>query len=457
MLVQRGACDSKECNLECVSACAKVHGPNAPLQLMKNSIFPSIDEGSCTHCLACLRSCPRNAITINGESQILEYSSIESCKTNKINVLSARPYQVADEYTRMSEADTIFARVQFDPEFQYYHQTEFSGAENMISKKIPGYERFEFELSIAAWNLYDSRHSIRRPGIGLDTEATEIGAKTDLAPEEYTRMIKAATRFFGASLTGIAEIDRKWLYTNNRSGEPYNIPTTINRVIVMGIAMNYDAIATSPTFTSSAETGLGYSLMAFVEAELVSFIQRFGYSAIACGNDVGLSVPMAIDAGLGQYGRHGLLITKAFGPRIRIAKVLTDMPLLVDSPDQDFCSAVVKFCGTCEKCAHNCPSQSIPLGKKQTWRGTTRSNNPGVNKWYVNVETCYGFWIENGAECSNCIRSCPYNKNDGNLHRIILWVIQHLPWFNRLIVKMDDVAGYGKQNNNNKFWRKYVT
>jgi translation initiation factor RLI1 len=60
MLVQRGTCDSEECDLECVSACVKVHGPDAPLQLMGNSIFPSIDEDSCTHCLACLRSCPHN-------------------------------------------------------------------------------------------------------------------------------------------------------------------------------------------------------------------------------------------------------------------------------------------------------------------------------------------------------------------------------------------------------------
>ena len=163
------------------------------------------------------------------------------------------------------------------------------------------------------------------------------------------------------------------------------------------------------------------------------------------GNDIGLSVPLAIDAGLGMIGRHGILITKEFGPRVRIAKVLTDMPLISDTPDLDFCRSVTRFCEVCEKCATTCPSQSIPYGSERTWNGKTRSNNPGVQKWYINPETCYNFWIENGSECSNCIRSCPYNKENGYLHKFILWLTQHMPWLNRIIVRMDDLVGYGKQ------------
>jgi hypothetical protein len=103
-----------------------------------------------------------------------------------------------------------------------------------------------------------------------------------------------------------------------------------------------------------------------------------------------------------------------------------------------------------------CPSQSIPYGKEQTWKGVTKSNNPGIRKWFVDVEACYGFWVENGSECSNCIRSCPYNKKDGLFHRTILWLIRHAPWLNRLIVKMDDFAGYGRQKSGTKFWKKFM-
>jgi len=450
MYISESLCNPQVCKYECLDACARIHGDDSPLGFGKESLYPIIDEETCTECLACVRACPLNAISLNKR---LDTIPEPVPPPPEIPVYSDSPYEVSDALSSMSEADTIFARVQYDPEYEFYKKTEFSGAEFMISKGIPGYGRFEHELSVAAWELYDSRHSIERPGIGLDSDADTIGKKIVTNPVELTHMVKKASLFFGAELVGIADLNRVWLYTHDRKGEPYDIPKSYAYAVVMAIEMDYDAIATSPTFTSAAATGLGYSKMAFIEAELASFIRRMGYSVKTCGNEVGLSVPMAIDAGLGQYGRHGLLITKQYGPRVRIAKVLTDMPLIPDSPDYNFCKAAVRFCETCEKCAHMCPSQSIPYGKERTWAGKTKSNNPGIKKWYTNVETCYGFWVENGSECSNCIRSCPYNKRDGRLHRTVLWFIQHMPWLNRFIVKFDNIAGYGKQKTSDNFWK----
>ncbi|MGD9395679.1 MAG: reductive dehalogenase [Candidatus Thorarchaeota archaeon] len=452
MHVNTEACVPSSCNRECLDACQRVHGENSPLSFREGQDFPLVDLETCTVCLACVRACPLNAITTDQEKRS---RTISPKKPTTCDVTEYCPYEVRDSFEPMSEADTVFARVQYDPIFRYYQQAEFAGAELMISKDIPGYGRFEHELIVAAWKLYDSRHSIRRPGIGLDSEASEAGERRVTDPSELTQMVKKAARFFGADLVGIAPLNRDWLYTGNRRGEPYNVPETFEYVIVMAVEMDYDAIATSPAFTSSAAVGLGYSSMAFIELELASFIQKIGYRAMTSGNDVSLSVPQAIDAGLGQYGRHGLLITKEFGPRVRIAKVLTDMPLQRDYPDEGFCKSVIRFCETCEKCATTCPSQSIPYGKEQTWEGATISNNSGIKKWFVEVESCYGFWVENGSDCSNCIRSCPYNKKDGIFHRTILWFVQHTPWLNRLIVKMDDIAGYGKQKSGTRFWKRF--
>jgi reductive dehalogenase len=348
----------------------------------------------------------------------------------------------------------IFARVRNDPNFEYYGKDEWYGAEAMIEGNIEGYSRFEHELAVANWHLYDERTRIT--GVPHDAiTGAESERKIRARSDVLTVAIKRAARFIGADLVGIADLDRRWLYSEDRGGTPYDIPETFNRAIVMAIEMDYDSIATSPSFTSSAATALTYSKMAFLEIELMAFIRRLGYSAISCGNDVGLSVPLAIDAGLGGYGRHGLLITKKFGPRVRLAKVLTDMPLEADQPDTRFAQSVIRFCEVCEKCAVHCPSQSIPFGPDQTLGGESKSNNPGVRKWYINPETCYGFWVENGSECSNCLRSCPYNKEDGLLHRLILWIVEYMPWMNRLIVKMDDIVGYGKQKPPSVSWNKY--
>ena len=452
MHVNAEACVPSFCNRECLEACQRVHGDDSPLSFHEVQDSPLINLETCTVCLACVRACPLDAITTD---QGKRTRTVSPTKAVARDVIGHCPYEVRDSFEPMSEADTVFARVQYDPDFQYYQHAEFSGAELMISKDVLGYGRFEHELIVAAWKLYDSRHSIQRPGIGLDPDAGEFGERRISDPFELTQMVKKAARFFGADLVGIAPLNRDWLYTVNRQGEPYNVPETMEYVIVMAVEMDYDAIATSPAFTSSAEVGLGYSKMAFVELELASFIKRLGYNAMTSGNDVSLSVPQAIDAGLGQYGRHGLLITKEFGPRVRIAKVLTDMPLQRDYPDEGFCKSVIRFCETCEKCATTCPSQSIPYGKEQTWEGTSISNNPGIKKWFVEVESCYGFWVENGSDCSNCIRSCPYNKMDGIFHRTILWFVKHTPWLNRLIVQMDDIVGYGKQKSGNKFWKKF--
>jgi reductive dehalogenase len=173
--------------------------------------------------------------------------------------------------------------------------------------------------------------------------------------------------------------------------------------------MDQDVLASSPSAFSNISVGLGYSKMAFIAGSLAQFIRNLGYNAIPCGNDTALSIPLAIDAGLGQLGRNGLLITPKYGPRVRIAKVLTDMPLKVEKPIQ---FGVTDVCNRCKKCAENCKTEAISF-QDMTSKGPTSSNNSGVLKWYVDPEKCYMFWNQNGAPCSTCITVCPFNDGVG--------------------------------------------
>ncbi len=444
MLTVKESCNPSECNLECVEACQSVQGDNAPLTISKETDRPSIRNDGCTACLLCVQACPLNAIEIEGSTASAAHA-IKRRKRTKPKPVAKQPYEVADDFVRFSEADMIFARAWNDPEFKHYRKSEWDRAKAAMESGLSGYGRAYYELARAGWELYNHRTSMMNPLADLEGDGSSSANERIFDSDSLTRMMKKAARFFGASLVGVASLNPQWLYSASRRGVEYSIPDSIDHAVVMAIAMDYDAIATSPTFISSAATALGYSTMAFVEIELAAFIRRLGYRAIPCGNDIALSVPLAIDAGLGQYGRHGLLVTKEFGSRVRIAKVLTDMPLLPDGPDLDFCSSVTRFCEVCEKCAEHCPSQSIPYGTDRTWHGDSRSNNPGVKKWYVDVESCYGFWVQNGAECSNCIRSCPYDKRDGLALRILLWLTCHMPRLNSLVVKLDNLLGYGKQ------------
>jgi epoxyqueuosine reductase QueG len=76
-----------------------------------------------------------------------------------------------------------------------------------------------------------------------------------------------------------------------------------------------------------------------------------------------LHVPIAVTAGLGEFARNGSIITRRFGPRVRLATVTTNVPLV---PDQPIDIGVQDLCAICKKCAANCPAQCIPHAR--WWR-----------------------------------------------------------------------------------------
>ena len=57
-------------------------------------------------------------------------------------------------------------------------------------------------------------------------------------------------------------------------------------------------------------------------------------------------------AGLGWIGRNNLLVNKNFGARVRLVTILTDLPLVVDSPASE-------GCGSCQACLSICPAGAI--------------------------------------------------------------------------------------------------
>lgn len=61
---------------------------------------------------------------------------------------------------------------------------------------------------------------------------------------------------------------------------------------------------------------------------------------------------VALRAGTGWIGRNNLLVHPDYGSRIRIATILTNMPLDTDEPVED-------GCGECKKCISICPVSSI--------------------------------------------------------------------------------------------------
>ncbi|GAH33599.1 putative reductive dehalogenase (rdhA), partial [marine sediment metagenome] len=290
-------------------------------------------------------------------------------------------------------------------------------------------------------------------------------------PVKETRDVKKVAKFFGASLVGVCELDRRWVYSHRYAlgntlpivreeitdeemaagtSEKIEIPEEYKYAIVCAIEMNYELLRSSPTYTMGGATGLCYSKMAFIAGSLAQFIRSLGYKAIPMGNDTACSIPLAIDAGLGELGRNGLLITPEFGPRVRLCKVFTDLPLVPDKPIE---FGVWDFCMHCQRCAEECPARALKYGEPTTQIHNV-SNREGLLRWPINAEKCIAYWERNlSASCANCIRVCPFNKPPGWLHGAVRGGVKNTRWLDSTLVKLDKLFGYGKEFNASDFWR----
>ena len=142
-------------------------------------------------------------------------------------------------------------------------------------------------------------------------------------PERMTRDIKKAALYYGASIVGVCKLDRRFVYSRSFSGGANEIPPECEYAVVMGYEEEYDLLKYYPTYIADAAASAGYSRMAITNAYLSEFIRGMGYKAIDCTtNDVALTIPLAMRAGLGDIGRNGLLVSREFGPRLRLSKVI---------------------------------------------------------------------------------------------------------------------------------------
>ncbi|HEY5573979.1 MAG TPA: hypothetical protein VIK64_13240, partial [Anaerolineales bacterium] len=139
------------------------------------------------------------------------------------------------------------------------------------------------------------------------------------------------------------------------------------------------------------------------------------------------------------------------GSRLHLSVVTTDLPLAVDEPVD---IGVEEVCKYCMKCARTCPSHSIPFGGREVYNG--------VEKYRINVDTCYKYRLASRGQWSNCVicvSSCCYNKPTAWWHTLAVRSIKWTPAALRvLIIKpllwIDDLF-WGKRPWKHMKWLDY--
>ncbi len=345
--------------------------------------------------------------------RVLEKEAFSRLVRNTLGVrkvsFSELPYKIDDKtFKGFPSRNTIFSRTSWDPRIRKLARMLRDRRLKKLKVGAPGFTTLDYALSESSWALSRVHRLLLKSQVPRIKWQDLLPGRRKLS-SLLTLLVKRVALFFGADLVGVAEVDRRWIYTDVKLPEHYR------HVIILAFEMDLAAIERANEGPYAAEVGFGYSRMSTTALLVSEFLRILGFRALPQGNEGALSIPLAVLAGLGEVGRSGLLITPEYGPRVRLAKVFTDAPLIPDCPVR---FGVLEFCRECQRCALECPAGAIPLGGP-TWNGPTVSEEKGVYKWHVNHELCYRYWAEIGGSCGICIKVCPYSERIWDYHRVL--------------------------------------
>jgi reductive dehalogenase len=251
-------------------------------------------------------------------------------------------------------------------------------------------------------------------------------------------LVKSLARYFGALDVGVTRLKPEHIYSHiGRGSGEYGVPITLEHkfAIAFTVEMDYEIMGSAPFAPVVMESARQYVEAGRIAVQLAQAIRNWGYSARAhMDGDYRVICPLvARDAGLGEIGRMGLLMTPRLGPRVRIAVVTTDLELTPDEDAPD--ESMIDFCMICGKCAENCPPKAISFDD--------RIEIDGALRWRINSDLCFRYWTAIGTDCGRCMNVCPYSHPDTFYHNLVRWANQRSWLLRRGALRMDDLF-YGK-------------
>jgi reductive dehalogenase len=363
---------------------------------------------------------------------------------NKYKIILGIVKKQYDERDIMFSRNELIAGTQeFD---EYYKRNpekkllddKFRIKSGILSENSTEFNKYKFASS-------DANFSIVQNFIQTIKEK-KLVEKKEQDPIELTNYIKKWLKQIGAVDVGVTELKSHHLYSVKGRGERYgkSIENTHKYAIAFVVEMDKDMLDTAPKAEVIMESSQQYLESAKIASQLTNFIRNLGYSAKPHfdGNYDLICPVVAKDAGLGEFGRMGLLMTPSLGPRVRIAVVTTDIPLITN--EYRYNPSIVDFCTICKKCANNCPSNAISFNPVK--------EEDGVLRWKINHEACFTYWNITGTDCGKCIQVCPFSHPNNLMHNIVRNGIKNSYLFGQIALQMDNLF-YGKfpELKTNKF------
>ncbi|MEQ4487572.1 MAG: reductive dehalogenase [Dehalococcoides mccartyi] len=374
-----------------------------------------------------------------------------------------------------------------------------------INANTPGDNLVSAAISDAAWGGLSRNTGLIKwhgPETTLTPEQRGV-PKWQGTPEENTRILRVAMRFFGAHNIGAAALDEKHkrlvcTHPQSVSGAYMNSwppPDTVNKRIVFEdvdqgystsekfviptkpmwavsytTPMSREMFRTAPSGLRSAANAMRYRNRGPILIETQNFVRALGYQVLEEPYPCIPAIAGAVLSGLAENGRNGGFCNSPdFGSVNGYYDLLTDLPM---APTKPIDAGMWRFCHTCRKCAEACPAQAISMDSEPSWdppKSRIIPKLPALNPnmpdpefhqpgkkimWHDSI-ACDAFGNSQPYHCGICMATCTFNTNTGaSIHDVVHAVLSTTSAFNGFLWNMDKTFGYGLAEGAEKdrFW-----
>lgn len=352
----------------------------------------------------------------------------------------------------VDERDIMFSRARMKPntekfEQYYIRKPELKAIDNKW-RALPGLmapqSRFAdpvlFAAADAAFSSVEAFHQ-------LAETKRKAPTKQQLNEQQITNYITKWAKHLGAIECGITTLKPQHWYSHIGRGNDYGkeVDQSHQFAIAFTVEMDRQMMNSAPKAPCVMESATQYLKAGTIATHITEFIRNLGYDARAHidGNYRVICPLVAVDAGLGEIGRMGLLMTPTLGPRVRIGVITTELPLEQTPTKRD--NSITDFCNICKKCAHLCPAQAIETGDRKEIDQSLR--------WKIDSEKCFTYWCSSGTDCGRCMSVCPYSHPNNLFHNATRWLIKNCPNFRPLAYRIDEWL-YRQKPSPSKRWLK---
>jgi epoxyqueuosine reductase QueG len=228
------------------------------------------------------------------------------------------------------------------------------------------------------------------------------------SPASIKREMRQLADSMGATIFGVADVSRAFAVWPASFKESGRLLTGIS----IGVAENDNQLDNLPQTDDHYRTShynVNMALALRIGDAMAKRLTEHGYQAHRLSHPpviapTGLYKLVARYSGLGWIGKNRLLITRARGPRVALAAVLTDAPLPSTAKEP-----LANQCGDCTRCIDVCPVKAFstaPFGETDSLKGFN-TGRCAINRGTINPTGWGG--------CGLCMRVCPYGQRKGNL------------------------------------------